>query len=200
MDESELIQSLLEGKESAFRQAVMDYQPTMLQVARALVGPAIADEVVQEAWVSIIKALPGFEGRASLKTWILRIVSNGAKTRLRKETRSRASGDLADLEQISQMEDRFKNNGHWLAGPGRWSVDSPDNLLSADETRERLVQALEALPEIQRSVFVLREQHGMEMDDICKILDISASNSRVLLHRARMKLWQTIEKAEQTDA
>jgi len=196
MNETELIQALLDGKEDAFRQAVKDYQPSMMQVARALVGPAIADEVVQEAWVSVIKALPGFQARASLKTWILRIVSNGAKTRLRKESRIQARGDLADLEQIASMSERFNNNGHWQHGPGNWSLDEPDALIGVDELKTLISKSLDQLPEIQRSVFILREQHGLDMEEICKILDISASNSRVLLHRARLRLWQAIEKAE----
>ena len=87
-DERALIKRLIKGEASAFEQVVSDYQNIMLSVARAIVGEAFADEVVQDAWISAIKALPKFEGRSSLKTWLLHIVSNGAKSRVRRENRT----------------------------------------------------------------------------------------------------------------
>ena len=193
-EEQELIQRLLAGDENAFRQAVKNYQNTMLYVARSLVGTAIADEVVQEAWLSIIKALPNFEGRSSLKTWIIRIVSNSAKSRLRKERRSTSVGDANDIEALSIPDERFQENGHWAAPPQQWNCASPDEILASEQLKSVIYQCIDKLPPLQQSLIVLREMEDMPMEEICKILDISESNSRVLLHRARTRIWQAIEK------
>lgn len=192
--EKELINRLLKGDENAFRQVVTDYNQGMLYVARAIVGTAIADEVVQESWLSAIKALPKFEGRSSLKTWILRIVSNSAKSRLRKESRHFSAGDSADLENIGLPQDRFNENGSWSIPPARWNVESPDALIASDELQACIRFAIDKLPTIQQSILSLRDMEGMSMENICKILEISESNSRVLLHRARTKVFQAIDK------
>ena len=194
MSEQELIKQLLNGNEQAYRKVVTEYHGSMLYVARAIVGTAIADEVVQEAWVSVIKALPKFEGRSSLKTWILRIVSNNAKTRLRKESRHYSAGDANDVESLAIPADRFTENGHWASPPDTWDIASPDALLASNELQGCIKQAINQLPEIQQSILCLRDMEGMSMQDICKILEISESNSRVLLHRARGKVYLAIEK------
>lgn len=194
MNEQELIKKLISKDEDAYRYAVKIHHNSMLYVASAIVGDSIADEVVQEAWVAIIGALPQFEGRSSLKTWILRIVSNGAKTRLRKESRMIAMGDAADMETSAMNADRFHSNGTWQTPPNRWQAETPESLLSSEQLREKMENALDQLPEIQKTVLMLREFEGLEMEEICKILDIGESNSRVLLHRARNRLWETIDQ------
>ncbi len=193
-NESELIEQLIDGNEKAYRYVVQAYHSNMLYVARSIVGPAIADEVVQESWVSVIKALPKFEGRSSLKTWVLRIVSNSAKTRLRKESRNIAVGDTTDIEKISALSERFQENGGWSAPPQQWNVATPDALLSSEELKHIIYSTIDKLPTIQQSIISLRDMEGMSMTEICKVLDITESNSRVILHRARTKVWQAIEK------
>lgn len=195
-DEQALITQLLAGNENAYRQVVKQHHALMLQVAKSIVGSSIADEVVQESWLAVIKALPSFEQRSSFKTWLLRIVSNNAKTRLRKENRSVAVGDIHDLELLSVPVDRFEPDGHWSKPPPIWDLASPDEILASEELKTRLNDALGKLPSAQQTILVLREMEGLEMDEICKILGISESNSRVLLHRARMQLWQVVDKYE----
>jgi len=194
LNEQELIEKLLAGDEHAYRYVVQAYHNNMMYVAKSIVGPAIADEVIQESWISILKALPKFEGRSSLKTWVLRIVSNSAKSRLRKESRSVAMGDASDLEMLSLPADRFHENGHWTAPPKQWNMASPDELLSSEELRDIIYKTMDKLPPIQQSIVSLRDMEGTPMEDICKILDVTESNSRVLLHRARAKIWLEIER------
>ncbi|HFE36914.1 MAG TPA: sigma-70 family RNA polymerase sigma factor [Gammaproteobacteria bacterium] len=193
-DEQTLINQLLAGSEEAYRYAVNTYHNNMLYVAKSIVGPSIADEVVQEAWISVLKALPKFEGRSSLKTWILRIVSNNAKTRLRKESRSIAIGDASDMENLSTSTDRYQESGHWSNPPIHWNIASPEAILSSEELKTVIYAAIDKLPPVQQCIISLRDMNDMSMEEICKILDISESNSRVLLHRARTKIWQSIEK------
>jgi len=194
-DEQVLIQQLLKRDNQAYRYAVQSYQKSMQYVAKSIVGTAIADEIVQDAWLSVIKALPKFEGRSSLKTWILRIVSNSAKSRLRKESRQFAAGDAADLEILSNApNDRFNESGHWSNPPKHWDINSPEALIASDELRDIVKHTIEKLPALQQSIITLRDMECIGMEEICKILEISESNSRVLLHRARTKIWQAIDK------
>lgn len=193
MDEEVLITGLLAGDEAAFHHVVGTYHGLMLHVARAIIGTEFAEEIVQDAWLAVIRALPQFERRSSLKTWILQIVSNLAKTRLRRERRSVAVGDAADLE--SALSDiSFQSDGHWVEWPVQWHHDTPELLLASEQLRAVIETALAALPEVQRAVLTLRDVEGLEMDEICNILELSESNGRVLLHRARLRLWQAIDR------
>lgn len=130
MDENLLIPQLIAGDDKAFRYLIGQYQALMLSIARAIVGDVFADEIVQESWVSVYKNIAGFEQRASLKTWLLTIVSNQAKARLRKESR------MVSLEQLdgetpgSYLDSsQFKSDGHWQGPIAHWSNESPEALL-----------------------------------------------------------------------
>jgi len=195
--ESELITALAAGEESAFRFAIEKFQRPMTGLARSIVGETIADEVVQEAWVSAMGAIDRFEGRSTLKTWLLRIVANEAKTRLRKENRTVSLEALED--DGGSFEGRFDSAGGWKAEarPGAWD-DSPDELLSSRQLAECMERALENLPEMQSATLRLREQQGRSFEEICNILDVSESNVRVLLHRARTRVFGTIEHFQAT--
>ncbi|MCH7743869.1 MAG: RNA polymerase sigma factor [Proteobacteria bacterium] len=195
--EQELISAMIRKEDAAFRQAIKQYQSSMLYLAHSFVGNKIADEVVQEAWFSAIRALPKFERRSSLKTWLLRIVANEAKTRLRKENR------LTSLEAMTaenrHLSDRYAGNGHWGDKiPAQWDSDSPEELLSVQELKQCMDQLIESLPELQGATLNLREQQGYSLDDICNILEVSESNVRVLLHRARNRLFLCIEHFQET--
>ena len=191
--DDELIPKLLEKDEQAYRQVVKAYHGTMVYVARSIVGEAIADEVAQESWVSVMRALPKFERRSSLKTWILRIVSNTAKSRLRHESRNINVDDFEGLNDPMVNSSRFSEKGHWTNPPSVWQGDTPDNMLASTQLKSVIDRALNNLPPIQRSVVTLRDIQALDMDSICKILDVSESNARVLLHRGRSQIREAID-------
>ncbi len=191
--EKTLINRLIKGEQSAFVEVVSDYNNLMVSVARAIVGEAFADEVVQDAWISAIKALPKFEGRSSLKTWLLHIVSNAAKTRVRRENRSLS---LDDGWQ-SEPSDKFDNTGHRYDDVLPWDEATPEALLANEQLQSIIDQAFQNLPAMQRAALTLYDLEGVKMDEICNILDVSSSNIRVLLHRARTTLHHSIEKYQQ---
>lgn len=193
--DDELIPKLLAYDAAAYNQVVTAHHGLMIHLARAIVGESIADEVVQEAWLAVLKALPRFERRSSLKTWILRIVSNTAKSRLRHESRSVSLDDTQSDQPIVDPA-RFKPPGHWTSPPVMWHADTPDALLASSELRQCINLALKSLPPMQRAALTLRDMQGLDMEVICKILDVSESNSRVLLHRARNHIQQAIEEHE----
>jgi RNA polymerase sigma-70 factor (ECF subfamily) len=191
--DEQLIPLLLAQDETAYRQVVAAYHGLMLHLARAIVGDAIADEVAQESWLAVLRALPRFERRSSLKTWILTIVSNTAKSRLRHESRT-VRLDEAGEERPLVDPARFRGDGHWASPPAQWHADSPDELLASGELRACIDAALKELPPLQRAAMTLRDMQGMDMESICKILEVSESNGRVLLHRARSRLQVAIEE------
>lgn len=195
--DSALLARLLAGEEKAFRELVATYQGAMRAVAFAIVGSRNADEVVQDAWLAVVRNLEGFQGRSSLKTWLLTITANTAKTRLKHNRREVLLDDLPGPHG-SIGDERFTADGHWLLAPHAWHQDSPEALLTEAELRECLEKTLGSLSELQGSVLQLREREGLELDEICNLLQVSLSNVRVLLHRARLKVFATLEHFEET--
>jgi len=200
VDEHALVELLRAGDEQAFRTLVTAHHRTMTRVARLYVTTAAeAEEVVQEAWVGVLRGLDHFEQRSSLKTWMFRILVNCAKTRGVRERRSlpfSAVGDDAEAGP-SVSPDRFRGDdnpwaGHWVAHPGRWS-DLPEELLLARETVDRIEQAVDDLPAGQSTVMRLRDIDGWTAAEVCATLDITPSNQRVLLHRARSQVRGALE-------
>ncbi len=195
--DAQLLPRLLAGDQLAFRELVASYQSAMRAVAYAIVGSRNADEVVQDAWLAVVRDLAGFQGRSSLKTWLLTITANTAKTRLKHNRREVLLDDIPSPHG-SIDDSRFAEDGHWLLAPHNWHQDSPEALLTEDELRECLEKTLASLSDLQGSVLNLRERQGLELEEICNLLDISLSNARVLLHRARLKVFATLEHFEET--
>jgi RNA polymerase sigma-70 factor, ECF subfamily len=186
----------------AFETLVERYQRPMLTVARAYVrGTAVAEEVVQDAWLGVLRGLDRFEERSSLKTWILRIVANTAMTRGVREARSVPFSALGTGDDEPAVDpDRFRGPddpypGHWLPGsaPSDWT-QLPEEVLGARETFAVVTAAVAELPEAQRTVIALRDIHGYSSDEVCDALDVTAGNQRVLLHRARSHVRQALER------
>ena len=199
-DEAELIGRLRDGDERAFEALVDQHYSTMLAVARTYVRTrAVAEEVVQEAWLGVLNGLERFEGRSSLKTWIMRIVANTAMTRGAREARSVPFSTLAPQGEETAVEpERFRGPddgfpGHWRGYPANWQ-SLPDEALLGQETRGVIMRAIEELPEAQRAVITLRDVTGCSAEEVCSVLDVSEGNQRVLLHRARSRVRSALER------
>jgi RNA polymerase sigma-70 factor (ECF subfamily) len=194
-DESLLIKQLIAGDQRAFQHLVSTHHNTMLSVARAIVGDAFADEVVQDAWISAIRALPNFEGRSSLKTWLLHIVSNGAKTRVHRENR------MVSLDEHWESEpaEKFDHTGHRYDDVLPWEQATPEAILANEQLQAIIEQTFQELPALQRAALTMYDMEGIDMDEICNILSVSSSNVRVLLHRARTTLHHRIEQYQQSE-
>ena len=191
------MRALLDGDEPTFVQLVSAWSPAMLRLALVHVpSRAIAEEVVQEAWLVLFRDLDRFERRSSLRTWVHGIVINLARSRGRAERRS-TPADIAGDERGPVFEDaRFRPAGdrwprHWAIGPTPWPT--PEQNLLAGETRAVILTAVAALPPAQREVLVLRDIEGMPAEQTCHALAISEGNQRVLLHRARSRVRKAIE-------
>ncbi len=186
--EQSLIQQLINGEAKAFDYVVSQYHGLMLTVSRAIVGEAFADEIVQDAWLSAIKALPNFEARSSLKTWLLQITSNAAKSRFKREQRQQS----LDEGWESVPQDKFDERGHRIDDVLPWEEDTPDALLENEQLKDLIETSFRQLPANQRALLTMYDMEGLEMSEICNILDISSSNARVLLHRARTTIHHKI--------
>lgn len=196
-DDSQLLQRLLAGEQQAYKELVSTYQGPMRAVAFAIVGGRHADEVVQDAWLSVVRNLSGFQGRSSLKTWLLTITANAAKGRYKQNRREVLLDDLPSPHG-TLGDERFAADGHWLLAPFAWHQDTPEALLTESELRDCLEHTLLNLSQLQGSVLTLRERQGLELEEICNLLDLSLSNVRVLLHRARLKVFASVEHFEET--
>ena len=201
--DAELVERLRGGDEIAFTELVRAQHSVLLGVAMTYVSSrAVAEEVVQETWLGVLAGLDGFEGRSSLRTWILRIAANVARTRAAREGRSRpfssmtggnvdSAGPTVDPERFLPA-DHPVWAGHWAHRPTQW--DTSEARLLSRETRDVLRAAIALLPPAQRLVVALRDVEGWSAEETCNALDLTAVNQRVLLHRARSKLCEALER------
>jgi RNA polymerase sigma-70 factor (ECF subfamily) len=201
VSELELLRALRRGEEQAFTTLVDRHGASMLRLARVYVRDrAVAEEVVQEAWLGVLHGIEGFEGRSSLRTWLHQIVANLARTRAVQEARSvpfsALAGGEVDEEGPSVPPERFRGPGdrwagHWTRPPQPWS--GPEHELLSAETRARVVAAIAALPAAQRRVITLRDVEGWSAQEVCNVLQLSETNQRVLLHRARTSVRRALD-------
>lgn len=190
MSDAEIVRALQAGDEAVFVAIVEQHQASFLRLAKSLASSvAVAEEIVQEAWMAALQALPNFEGRSSLKTWLFRIVVNRARTRAEREGRSVPFSALGPADAETEPEPgAFLPDGHWASPVQRWTDETPETTLLRTEALRALQTALATLPAQQRTVVTLRDVEGLESDEVCNVLGISESNQRVLLHRARVRL------------
>lgn len=183
--DEELVVRLRAGDEDAFALVLDAWSGGLLRLARSFVSTeASAAEVVQETWLAVIEGICRFEGRSSLKTWVYRILTNTAKrrgTREHKVVPADTDGPTVDPARFQPAGGPFP--GHWWEFPAAWPT--PEQGLLSSEVRAELSAALAELPERQRVVIILRDVEGYASEEVCELLEITAANQRVLLHRAR---------------
>jgi RNA polymerase sigma-70 factor (ECF subfamily) len=199
-DDVDLIARLRAGDEDAFARLLDSLGPSMRRVARMYVSSdAVADEVVQDAWIGVLKGLDGFEGRSSLRTWIFRILVNIAKTRGVRESRSVPFAALAgdDLDRPAWDPSAFLGPGedwagHWSTLPFDWR-GLPEERVGGAETLRTIREAIDGLPPMQAEVIRLRDQMGWTSEEVRNALELTETNQRVLLHRARASVRRALE-------
>ncbi len=190
--DAELLERLCAGDEQAFATLVRRHHGAMLRLATSFVpNDAVAEEVVQETWLAVLRGIGRFEGRSSVRTWLFRILVNRARTAGARERRSVAVGDVEDVGPAVDAS-RFDGTGHWLSPPEHWVEDADERLFAA-KLADLVRSAIESLPDRQRQVVTLRDIEGLSSGEVCGVLDITEGNQRVLLHRGRSRLRGIIE-------
>lgn len=196
LDDAALVRRVQGGDRAAFAGLVRRHGGALLRFTRLFVREeSVAEEVVQETWMAVLEGLDGFEGRASFKTWLYRILANRARTRAVREGRSVPFSALveADGDEQGVRPERFDAAGRWRDPPVGWTDETPERLALDAETRGVMAAAVAALPPAQRAVLVLRDEDGLETAEICNLLGVTVTNQRVLLHRARTRVRQALE-------
>ena len=191
--------ALRAGDERAFRALVDEHEPLLLRLA-LMYAPsrAVAEEVVQETWLAVLNGLDGFQGRASLRTWMSSILINQARRRGGREARSLPFSSLADGDDAPAVDpDRFLDGGdwpgHWRANPSDWS-GQPEERLLGKEVRAVVDRELARLSPPQREVVTLRDVEGWPAEEVGALLEITPGNQRVLLHRGRSRVRAALER------
>ncbi len=199
-NEANLVAGLRSRDDRAFEFLIDRYYAPLLRLALSYVpSRAVAEEVVQETWIGVLRGIDGFEGRASLSTWMYRILLNIARTRGVKENRSVPFAAIGAVDDETSINlDRFlpsgaQNEHHWSTLPASWE-HVPEERLLGTETLAEIRASLEALPSAQREVVVMRDVVGLSSAEVCNALDISETNQRVLLHRGRSKVRAALEQ------
>jgi RNA polymerase sigma-70 factor (ECF subfamily) len=202
-DDARLIRALRGRDEAAFAALVDQYHGSLVRLAMVYVSSrAVAEDVVQETWIGVLQGIDRFEGRSAFRTWLFRILTNQAKRRGERESRSVPFSALAPAQSEENdpavdperfLPDGHRYAGHWTAFPRDWQQTPEERLLSA-ETRDFVRQAIEALPPNQRLVITMRDVEGWPAEEVCNVLAISETNQRVLLHRARSKVRRALER------
>jgi RNA polymerase sigma-70 factor (ECF subfamily) len=204
-----LLQRLRDGDEQAFSELVTQWSPMLMRLALAHVpSRAVAEEVVQDTWVAVLNGIDRFEGRSSLRTWVISILLNNARTKGERERRVLPFSLLRRREEEGRDEpsvppDRFQGRrgespGAWARPPQEWS--SPEEKLASDAARGVMLGAIAGLPPRQRDVITMRDVLGLSSEEVRNALEVSETNQRVLLHRARSKVRAALEEHFEAEA
>lgn len=188
VSEDQMIAGLLSGDEEAFRTLVVQHNSALISIVSTIVNErSIAEEVAQETWLAVIRKLESFEQRSSLRTWIFGIALNLARKRIRKDSRTELWETLSSPHRESERHEIFAEDGRWAKPPSAWRIN-PEEHAQQRELLKLVGEGLETLPPEQKLVVQLRDIEGFSGPDVCEILDVSSSNQRVLLHRARSSI------------
>ena len=151
----------------------------------------VAEDLVQETLIAALRARDGFAGRSTVRTWLFGILKHKIIDHIRKVSRERPHEDIESLMNMS--DDIFDGRGGWKAKPAEWTTD-PALLFQQHEFWEILQACMLALPPRLNQAFTLRELDGLSTEEVRKILQVSATNGGVMLHRARMRLRECLER------
>jgi RNA polymerase sigma-70 factor (ECF subfamily) len=196
-DDPGFLARLRQGDPAAYRILVRRFHASLVRFAAAIIGShAQAEEVVQDSWLAVYAGVGRFEGRSSLVTWIFSIVMNRARTRASREGRLVGLGALMEGTSPTGRGvplTEFKPDGHWVEIPRLWDELSPERIVGGRQLWDHVQAVIDRLPAGQRAVILLRDMEGRDAEETCALLEISAENQRVLLHRARSRIRQEID-------
>jgi RNA polymerase sigma-70 factor (ECF subfamily) len=195
-NETEWVAKLRSGDETAFAALVDRLHGGLLAFAGTFTSsPALAEDIVQETWLAVIRGLHAFEQRSSIKTWIFGILVRRARTIAARDARqSRVLPDAQAPAAEVEWEPGQGRRGLWEQTPVPWALEDPAAIFQSHEALEVLQSALDALPETQRRVVLLRDVEGLPATDVCNVLDLSETNQRVMLHRGRARLRRALDR------
>jgi RNA polymerase sigma-70 factor (ECF subfamily) len=201
-EEMTWVAKLRSGDAAAFAELVDEFHGGLVSFARTFTrSPSLAEDIVQETWLAVIRGLHGFDGRSSLKTWVYSILVRRARTLTVRDARQ--SGHHANGSEPpagTEWEPGRGRIGLWEEAPIPWALEDPATIYQSAEALEVIQTALDALPEAQRQAVLLRDVEGLSASDVCNILGLSETNQRVVLHRGRARLRRALDQYAQDGA
>ena len=196
--EQALVARLQSGDETAFAGVVDDLHCRLLALATTFTSsPALAEDIVQETWLAVIRGLHAFEGRSSLRTWIFSILVRRARTMAAREARQAeriAPYEGEDPGSIVEWEPGRGRAGLWEETPTPWALEDPAMIYQSHEALEIVRAAWSGLPQAQRQVVWLRDVEDLAAEDVCNVLGLTGTNQRVLLHRGRARIRRALDR------
>lgn len=203
-DEPAFLQRLRSGDQAAYRTLIRRFHRSLTNMAYSVIGStAQAEEVAQDTWLAFFSGIDRFEGRSSVITWLFTILLNRARTRASGEKRMvalPAGFDGSSGDERAVPLSAFKPDGHWIDEPRLWDEISPERVIGGKQLWDHVAAVMETLPPAQKAVLIMRDIEGQSADETCDLLQISAENQRVLLHRARGRVRQAIDVLTQSGA
>lgn len=190
------LQQLRSGNPEALRSLVERHHAALVGLAQTVVkNRAAAEDVAQETWLAVIANIGSFEGKSALSTWIIAILLNKARTHARKEGRytELVMDDDGDREGPAVPATRFDASGHWTDPPASLDSLNPERIFAGRELWQHVRAAIDRLPAGQKAVILMRDVEGHSSTETCKLLNLSAENQRILLHRARARIRNELE-------
>lgn len=193
--EAQRIANLRSGDDVAFAELVDELHGGLITFARTFTSsPALAEDIVQETWLAVIRGIHGFDGRSSLKTWVYAILVRRARTLSVRDARQGGLRMGSAAQDGAEWEPGRGRAGLWEETPVPWALEDPATIHQSQEALEVLQNALDALPEVQRQAVLLRDVEGLSASDVCNILDLTETNQRVVLHRGRARLRRALDR------
>jgi RNA polymerase sigma-70 factor (ECF subfamily) len=196
-DAPAFLERLREGDQAAYRTLIRRFHRSLTSMAYAVIGSAAqAEEVTQDTWLAFYNGIGRFEGRSSVVTWLFTILMNRARTRASREKRLVGlppGFDGATTEERAVPLNAFKPDGHWIEAPRLWDDINPERVIGGQQLWDHVMDVIETLPAGQKAVLIMRDIEGQSAEDTCKLLQVSAENQRVLLHRARGRVRLAID-------
>jgi len=152
--------------------------------------PAVAEDLVQETFLAALRGRENFKGHSAGRTWLVAILKHKIVDYIRKKIREPSSDKIEVL--TDQTDPDFNEQGEWQLRPSKWAVN-PGRIYEQKEFLDVLYRCLAGVPERLAEAFMMREMDGLSTAEVCKALDITATNSWVMLYRARMSLRRCLE-------
>ena len=201
-EEAARLARLRSGDEMAFAALVDQLHGGLVSFARTFTSsPSLAEDIVQETWLGVIRGLGAFDGRSSLKTWVFSILVRRARTMAVRDARqSGRNASAPEARAEPEWEPGKGRVGLWEQAPIPWALEDPAAIYHSGEALEVLQAALDALPESQRQAVLLRDVEGLSASDVCNILGLNETNQRVILHRGRARLRRALDRYVQDGA
>lgn len=196
-NEHALLEKLRAGDEAAFAALVDRFHGRLFALATTFTrSPSLAEDIVQETWLAVIRGLRSFEARSTLGTWMYGILVRRARTMAAREARTEAVAALTNGHANGgevEWSPGLGRVGLWDRRPVPWGLQDPAEMFQSREVMETVAVALGGLPPAQRQVVLLRDVEGLAAGEVCNILDLTETNQRVLLHRGRARIRRALD-------